>query len=134
MPTNDYRLEMRAIKLLLKYLLAIGFTIAGVNHFVNPEFYLKIMPPVLPAHLFLIYLSGFFQIVFGVALLIPKYTRLAAWGIVALLIAVFPANVYMAMNAELFSEYNRILLYLRLPLQFVFIAWAFYYTRVISNK
>jgi uncharacterized membrane protein len=125
---------MRSIKLLLKYLLAIGFTTAGVNHFVNPDFYMKIMPPVLPAPLLLIRLSGFFQIVFGVALLIPKYTRLAAWGIVALLLAVFPANVYMAMNAELFSEYSRNLLYLRLPLQFVFIAWAFYYTRVTTDK
>jgi uncharacterized membrane protein len=125
---------MRTIKLLPKYLLAIGFTLAGVNHFVNPAFYLKIMPPVLRAHLFLIYLSGFFQIALGILLLIPKYTSLAAWGIVALLIAVFPANVYMAMNADLFPEYNRNLLYLRLPLQFVFIAWAFYYTRGTTDK
>jgi uncharacterized membrane protein len=124
---------MHSIKLLLKYLLAIAFIAAGVNHFVNPAFYLKIMPPVLPAPLFLIYLSGFFQIALGVALLIPKYTRLAAWGIVALLIAVFPANIYMAMNAELFSEYNRTLLYLRLPVQFVFIWWAFYYTKMVTD-
>ncbi len=112
----------------MKYLLAFGFVLAGINHFVNAEFYLKMMPPYLPAHLFLIYLSGIFQIALGILLLIPKYTRLAAWGLIALLIAVFPANVYMAMNAEIFPEFSRTALYLRLPLQIVLIAWAFWFT------
>ena len=125
---------MHIIKLLLKYLLAVGFALAGINHFVNPSFYLKIMPPYLPAHLFLIYLSGFFQIAFGVALSIPKSTRVAAWGIIALLIAVFPANIYMAMNTELFSEFDPKLIYLRLPLQFILIAWAYRYTKFGNER
>ena len=124
---------MRVIKLLLKYLLAIGFVFAGLYHFVNPAFYLKIMPPVLPAPLFLIYLSGFFETAFGILLLIPKFSRLAAWGIVALLIAVFPANIYMAMNTELFPELGPLLIYLRLPLQFVLIAWVYWSTKKMES-
>jgi uncharacterized membrane protein len=75
----------------------------------------------------LIYLSGFFQIVLGVLLVVPKFTPRAAWGIIGLLIAVFPANIYMAMNTELFPEINPLLIWLRLPLQFVIIAWAYLY-------
>ncbi len=124
---------MRFVKQILKYILAIGFVLAGINHFVSADFYLKMMPPALPEHLFLVYLSGIFQIALGILLLIPKYTRLAAWGLIALLLAVFPANVYMAMNAEIFPEFSRTALYLRLPLQIVLIAWAFWFTRS-NNK
>ena len=120
---------MKYIKTILKYLLAFGFVLAGVNHFLNPAFYLRMMPPVLPAPLFLIFLSGAFQIAFGTLLLIPKFTRFAAWGIVALLIAVFPANVFMALNPQTFPEFSPAALYLRLPLQFVMIAWAFWFTK-----
>jgi uncharacterized membrane protein len=91
------------------------------------------MPPFLPAHLFLIYLSGFFQIAFGVLLMIPRFTRLAAWGIIALLIAVYPANIYMAMNTDLFPDFSPALVYLRLPLQFVMIAWAFWHTKGVES-
>jgi uncharacterized membrane protein len=125
---------MRIIKSILKYLLAFGFVLAGINHFINADFYLKMMPPYLPAHLFLIYLSGIFQIALGILLLIPKYTRLAACGMIALLIAVFPANVYMAMNAENFPEFSRTALYFRLPLQIVLIAWAFWFTRSDNKR
>jgi uncharacterized membrane protein len=121
---------MSNIKSVSKWLLAIVFIAAGINHFISPAFYLKMMPPVLPAHLFLIYLSGFFQIALGVTLLIPHFTRLAAWGIIWVLIAVYPANIYMAMNTDLFPEFNPALIYLRLPLQFVMIAWAFWHTKI----
>ncbi len=120
---------MRAFKQILKYILAFSFILAGINHFLNADFYLKMMPPYLPAHLFLIYLSGVFQIALGILLLIPRFSRLAAWGLIALLIAVFPANVYMAMNAEMFPEFSSTALYLRLPMQIVLIAWAFWFTR-----
>jgi len=120
---------MSVIKVILRCLLAFGFVLAGINHFINPDFYLKMMPPVLPAHLFLVYLSGVFEVALGILLLIPKFTRLAAWGLIALLIAVFPANIYMAMNAEIFPEFSPTALYLRLPLQLVIIAWAFWFTR-----
>jgi uncharacterized membrane protein len=118
---------MRIIKQILKWILAVAFIFAGINHFLNPQFYLKIMPPYLPAHLFLIYASGFFEIALGILLLIPKHQTLAAWGLIALLIAVFPANIYMAMNTELFPSINWILIWLRLPFQIVLIAWAAWY-------
>ncbi|MBA4121971.1 MAG: DoxX family membrane protein [Acidobacteria bacterium] len=120
---------MRRVKIILKWLLATAFVLAGMNHFFNPTFYLKMMPPVLPAPLFLIYLSGVFEIALGALLLIGKFTKLAAWSLIVLLIAVFPANLYMALNAELFPEFSSSALYLRLPLQLVLIAWAFWYTR-----
>ncbi len=120
---------MKIIKQFLKYLLAIGFVLAGINHFVNADFYLKMMPSYLPAHLFLVYLSGVFEIALGVLLLIQRFTPLAAWGLIALLIAVFPANIFMAQHAELFSEFSPTALYLRLPVQIILIAWAFWFTR-----
>lgn len=120
---------MHIIKKILKWLLAIAFIFAGTNHFLNPDFYMRIMPPYLPWHLFLVYLSGVIEIWLGIFLLIPKFSRLAAWGIILFLLAVFPANIYMAMNTELFTDFNPTLIYLRLPLQFVIIAWAFWFTR-----
>jgi uncharacterized membrane protein len=120
---------VKILKTILKYLLGIGFALAGINHFLNAPFYLKIMPPVLPAPLFLVYLSGFFEIALGVLLLVPKFTRLAAWGLIALLIAVFPANIYMAQHPELFPEISPAALYLRLPLQLVLIGWAYHYAK-----
>jgi uncharacterized membrane protein len=91
---------MRRIKLVLKYLFALFFVLAGVNHFRNPDFYVKIMPPYLPWHLFLVYLSGFFEIALGALLLVPRQQRVAAWGLMALLVAVFPANIHMAVHAQ----------------------------------
>jgi uncharacterized membrane protein len=125
---------MSIVKSAFKWLLVIVFVLAGVNHFINPNFYSRIMPPFLPVPLFLIYLSGFFQIMLGIMLIVPKFTRLAAWGLIALLIAVFPANIYMAVNTNLFSEINPQLIYLRLPLQFVIIVWAYWFTKSDTVK
>ncbi|HEY0427819.1 MAG TPA: DoxX family membrane protein [Pyrinomonadaceae bacterium] len=120
---------MRIVKSIFRWLLAIGFVAAGINHFINPNFYRRMMPPVLPWHLFLIYLSGALEIFFGGLLLIPRFTRFAAYGLIALLIAVFPANIYMAQNAALFPEFSPLVLYVRLPFQFVLMVWAFWLTR-----
>ena len=120
---------MNIAKILLKWLFGIVFVLAGINHFLNPDFYLKIMPPYLPWHLFLVYLSGIFEIILGALLLIPKFSRLAAWGLIGLLIAVFPANIYMAMNTALFPELNPMLIWFRLPIQFLLMAWAFWFTK-----
>jgi uncharacterized membrane protein len=119
---------MKIIKQILKYLFGAAFILAGANHFINPPFYLKMMPPILPAHLFLVYLSGVFEIIFGVMLLIPRFQKTAAWCLIALLIAVFPANIYMAMNPLLFPEFSVNALYIRLLIQFVLIAWAYWFT------
>ncbi|HZH32233.1 MAG TPA: DoxX family membrane protein [Pyrinomonadaceae bacterium] len=120
---------MRMLKLLSKYALGLLFILGGLYHFVNPSLYLRMMPSYLPWHLFLVYLSGFFEAGLGLMLLVPRYTRLAAWGLIALLVAVFPANVQMALNPQQFPDIPPAALWLRLPLQAVFIAWAYWFTR-----
>jgi len=97
-------------------------------HFVKPDFYLKIMPPYLPWHLELVYLSGLCEMALGTLLLVPRFSRLAAWGIFALLIAIFPANIYVFQNQEVLPA-PPLLHLLRLPLQGVFLLWAYWHTR-----
>jgi uncharacterized membrane protein len=125
---------MRSIKLVLKYIFAAFFVLAGVNHFINPAFYLKIMPPYLPWHPALVYLSGVIEIILGLLLLTKKFARAAAWGLVALLVAVSPVNVHMALNRGLYPEYGVAALWLRLPLQLVLIAWAYWYTLPVVER
>lgn len=120
---------MRIVKLILKYTLGLSFVAAGLNHFIHTDFYLRMMPPYLPWHLFLVYVSGFFEATLGVALLIKRSTRAAAWGLLALLVAVYPANIHMALNPHLYPEYNQALLWVRLPIQVVLMAWVYSYTR-----
>lgn len=117
------------IKAVLKYVLALFFVLAGLNHFRDPGFYVSMIPPLLPFPLFLVYLSGFFEFGLGVALLIPRCSRLAGWGLMALLVAVYPANIYMAVNHELFPAFSAAGLWIRLPFQVVFVVWAYWYTR-----
>lgn len=120
---------VKTVKTILKYLMAIFYIGAGVNHFINPEFYIKIMPPYLPWHAELVYLSGVIEIALGLLVLVPKYTRLAAWGIIALLIAVFPANIHLAIHPEIIPNVNPIAHLIRLPIQGIFVLWAWWYTR-----
>ena len=124
---------MNIIKLILKVIFALIFITAGILHFVTTEFFMRIMPPIIPWHLFWVYLSGVFEIAFGIMLLIPKYSRFAAWGLIVLLIAVFPANIYMAMNPQTFPEFSVMGLYLRLAVQFVLIGWAYWLTKRMDN-
>jgi uncharacterized membrane protein len=109
--------------------LAVFFVAAGANHFVNPAFYVRIVPPSLPAPLMLVYVSGFFEVLGGVGVLVPAVRSRACWGLVALLIAVFPANLFMAAHPDRFPDIPLWVLYLRLPLQAVFVAWAYWATR-----
>ncbi|QDU25857.1 hypothetical protein ETAA8_09290 [Anatilimnocola aggregata] len=119
---------MKGIKAASKYLLAILMIGVGILHFVQPEFFVKIMPPYLPFHLELVYLSGFFEAAMGLLLLVPRTSGMAAWGIIALLIAVFPANIYLYQHQELLPA-SPMVHFLRLPLQGVFILWAYWHTR-----
>jgi uncharacterized membrane protein len=119
---------MNRLKTTSKYVLATLMIFAGTMHFANPAFFLKIMPPYLPLHKELVLLSGAFEMVLGVLLLIPKCSSLAAWGIMALLIAVFPANIYLYQHQEILPASPTIHL-LRLLLQGVLVLWAFWHTR-----
>ena len=85
-----------------RILLAVLFVAAGALHFLYPGTYLKIMPPILPAGLVLVYISGVAEMLGGVGLLVPGTRKDAAWALVALLVCVWPANVYMAMRPDLF--------------------------------
>ena len=112
----------------MKYVLAVLFVVAGANHFLNPAIYVSIMPGYLPAHLFLVYVSGAFEILFGAMLLVPRWKRAAGWGLILLLIAVFPANLHMTMHPELYPDIRPVFLWVRLPLQGLLIAWVYWTT------
>jgi len=116
-------------RVLAKVLFGAFFIGAGLNHFISTDFYLRIMPPYLPWHLPLVYASGVAETALGALLLFRRWSRIAAWGLILLLIAVFPANLHMALNADLYSQFSPTLLWLRLPLQGLLIAWAYLYTR-----
>lgn len=103
--------------------LASLFMMAGSLHFVVPEFYLAMMPPWLPAHRELVVASGIAEIVGGVGVLAGRWRRPAGIGLLLLLLAVFPANVQMLINARA-ADQPELLLWLRLPLQFLLFWWV----------
>ena len=109
--------------------MGVGYMAAGMNHFLNPAGYIKIIPPYLPAPAFLVQFSGFAEILLGVLLLIPVLRVWAAWGIIALLVAVFPANFYMFQQGGPAFDIPQWILIARLPLQGVLILWAYVYTK-----
>jgi len=111
-----------------RWAFAALFITGGIGHFVATDFYLRIMPPYLPYPRALVLLSGLCEVALGVLLLIPGTTRLAAWGLIALLVAVFPANLSMYQHPDRFALPPNLLL-LRLPLQGLLILWAYAYTR-----
>jgi uncharacterized membrane protein len=122
---------MRYVKTIAKWMFGLFFVVSGVGHFVNEAFYLRIMPDYIPLDLHrpAVVVSGLFEILLGVMLLVPRTTRLAAWGIIALLIAVFPANIYAFEHSEEIFGISKSAHFIRLPLQGVLIAWAWWYTR-----
>ncbi len=123
---------MSRTKGILLALMGLFYIGNGVNHLVNVEVYRPIMPPYLPYPDALIVLSGLAELGLGLAVLIPRTRRLAAWGIILLLIAIFPANVHVALNNVPLGggeDGAGIWNWVRLPFQLVFIAWAWWYTR-----
>ena len=119
---------MSLLKIFSLYLLAIFLMAAGVMHFVKPDFYIKIMPDYLPWHRELVYLSGVCEMACGLGLLVPRLRHAAAWGTIALMIAIFPANIHVYQHQELIPEASPTMHLLRLPLQAVFILWAWWHT------
>ena len=111
-------------KKICRWIMAAFYIVAGANHFVSPSFYLELMPPYLPWPLKLIYVSGLAEMVLGVGVLVPRVQKIAGWGLIALLIAVFPANIYAALHG--LRSVPAWILWARLPLQFVLITWAYW--------
>ena len=109
-------------------LLAVFFTVAGAYHFISPQTYLPLMPEYLPWHLGLIYVSGAAEMLGGIGIGFPKWRWLAGWGLIALLVAVFPANVHMLMAQVPLrgTSVPEWIYWLRLPLQAVLIGWVYW--------
>ncbi|MEX0270632.1 DoxX family membrane protein [Leptolyngbyaceae cyanobacterium UHCC 1019] len=118
-------------KEILRVFLAAPLIIVGITHFTHTEQFVRIVPPQLPNPVALVYISGFFEILGGIGLLIPLVSVLAAWGIIALFIAVFPANINQAINSipiDGIPDYP-LLYWFRLPFQIPLILWAGWYTK-----
>lgn len=111
--------------------MAALFLFTGTDHFLNPGRYVAMIPPVLPAPLALTYISGFCELAGAIGLLFPWTRRLAAWGLVALLVAIFPANIYVAFAGISVEGLPtaRWYYWVRLPIQFIFFAWAAWIAR-----
>ena len=122
---------MSRLKVALRWLLGAAMVAAGVLHFVDADSFARIVPAALPQHLAIVRISGAIEIGLGLGLQVERLRRVAAFGLIAFYIAVFPANVTMAVHdLPVGGHHYAVLLWLRLPLQLVLIAWAWWYTRV----
>ena len=112
------------------YTMAVIYFIAGCNHFRNPKLYIKIIPDYFANPKLLNNLSGLIEIILAILLCIPQITSYAAWGIILLLIAVFPANLNMYQHKKASLGLPKWVLLLRLPFQLLLIFWAYLYTTI----
>jgi len=112
-------------------LAVIFYVVAGALHFIKAEPYLQIMPPYIPWHVAMVRVSGGFEILGGLGLFLPATRRAAAWGLIALLIAVFPANIYMATHPieAGAASIAPVLRWGRLPLQLLLVWWLLWCTK-----
>ena len=120
---------MKIFKLITIILMAYFYISVGIKHFIDPDWFLQIYPPFLPFGLAAVYISGFFEVLFGVMLLIPKTRYYAGWGLIALLIAVFPANIYLAYTNGAAMDISAATAWGRLPFQALFIALAYWHSK-----
>ena len=123
-------MKVTIIKSFLIIISSIFYVIVGIKHFIEPEYFLSIVPPYLPYHLELVYVSGLFEVLFGILILLPKYRYYGAIGLILFLIAVFPANIYLAQNEiaqEAIGATQEIAIW-RLPIQGILI-WIAYFIR-----
>lgn len=126
------RVAVKYLKIVTRYLFAVFYILAGVRHFTAPDWYMRIMPDYLPWHAELVFLSGVAEVLLGVMLAIPKTSRLAGWGLIALLVSIFPANIYVFQHQESLHDILPAPWWahlLRLPLQGVLILFSYWYTR-----
>jgi uncharacterized membrane protein len=124
--------RMKIVKRVLLFVMAAFYVVGGIQHFRVPDFYIPMMPPYLPWHAQLVFLSGVAEVLCGIGVLIPATRKYAAWATIALLIAVFPANIHVAVNnVPVFgaTEGPGPIGFVRLPFQLVLIAWAWWYTK-----
>jgi uncharacterized membrane protein len=139
--STDIDDTLTRLKRPLLYVMGVFYAAAGMMHFVAPKVYARVVPPQFPRPVALVYLSGITEIILGIGVLFRRTRQRSAWGLIALLIAVFPANVHMATSdvatdaaPDWADSITRAAMWARLPLQGVLIFWAWWYTRSLSEN
>ena len=117
---------MNRCKFAARLFVTAWFVVGGVMHFVNPEPFLRIMPPYIPFHLACVYISGAFELIGAIGLWIMPVRALAGYGLIALTTIVTLANVYMYQHSELFPSIPEWLLLVRFPVQ-VALVWLIWW-------
>ena len=118
---------VKSLKFFSIYSMGLFYLSIGIKHFTDPDWFVRIVPPILPYKIELVYISGFFEVVFGI-LLVIKHTRYyAGIGLIILLIAVYPANIYLALTNGAALDTTPFIAWGRLPFQFVFIGLAYWH-------
>ena len=115
------------IKTISIIIMSLFYIMAGTNHFINPDWYVRIVPPNLPFKTAIVYISGILEIILGSLLIFPKKRFIACWGLIILLVAVYPANIYVALTNGEAMDITPLIAWARLPFQFVFIAHAYWH-------
>ena len=117
------------IKYLSLIVMGIFYISIGISHFTSPIWYVQIVPPYLPYKLEIVYISGLFEILFGGMLFFKKTRFLAGWGLILLLIAVYPANIYLAQTNGAAMNTTPLIAWGRLPVQFIFVGLAYWHSK-----
>ena len=117
------------LKLLSIIIMGLFYISVGVNHFTDPYWFLQIVPPYLPYKIELVYISGLLEVILGFMLLVPKTRFYAGWGLIVLLIAVYPANIYLAQTNGTAMNITPLVAWVRLPFQFIFIGLAYWHIK-----
>lgn len=117
------------IKYFSMIVMGIFYISIGVSHFTSPIWYVQIVPPYLPYKLEIVYISGLFEILFGGMLFFKKTRFLAGWGLILLLIAVYPANIYLAQTNGAAMNTTPLIAWGRLPVQFIFVGLAYWHSK-----
>ena len=117
------------IKTLSIIIMTLFYIMAGTNHFINPDWYVRIVPPILPFKTAIVYISGILEIILGTLLIFPKTRFIASWGLILLLVAVYPANIYVALTNGEVMDTTPLIAWGRLPFQFVLIGLAYWHSK-----
>ena len=118
--------KIKTISIIIMTLFYIG---AGINHFINPDWFVRIVPPILPFKITIVYISGIFEVILGSLLIFPKTRFIAGWGLILLLLAVYPANIYVALTNGEAMDTTPMIAWGRLPFQFIFIGLAYWHSK-----
>ena len=117
------------IKTISIIIMSLFYIMAGTNHFINPDWYVRIVPPILPFKTAIVYISGILEIILGSLLIFPKTRFIAGWGLIILLVAVYPANIYVALTNGEAMDITPLIAWGRLPFQFVLIGFAYWHSK-----